>query len=73
MQKIWWVQAEGLVAALQMYVLTGEPVYWHCFSQTLEWIVKQQVDWKHGDWYETIDQDGRASGVESWTLEGPLP
>jgi mannose/cellobiose epimerase-like protein (N-acyl-D-glucosamine 2-epimerase family) len=70
-QKIWWVQAEGLVAALQMYGLTREQVYWRCFSQTLEWLVKRQVHWEHGDWYEPIDQNGRASGLKAGPWKCP--
>jgi mannobiose 2-epimerase len=70
-EKIWWVQAEGLVSALQMYRLTAEEVYWNCFSQTLEWIVKHQVDWQHGDWHETIDRAGKASGVKAGPWKGP--
>ncbi|MGH7929956.1 MAG: AGE family epimerase/isomerase, partial [Candidatus Binatia bacterium] len=70
-EKIWWVQAEGLVSALQMYRVTGEEVYWKCFSRTLEWVVKHQVDWQHGDWHDTIDQDGRVSGVKAGPWKGP--
>jgi len=70
-KKIWWVQAEGLVASLQMYRLTGEPLYWDCFTLVLDWIVKHQVDWKHGDWYETVDEEGRASGVKAGPWKGP--
>lgn len=70
-EKVWWVQAEGLVAALQMFRLTGEEVYWNCFSRTLEWIVNHQADWEHGDWYERIDQVGRASGVKAGPWKSP--
>lgn len=70
-EKIWWVQAEGLVAALQMYKFTGEQLYWDCFSLTLDWIVQHQVDWKHGDWYEMVDDEGRASGVKAGPWKGP--
>jgi mannobiose 2-epimerase len=69
--KIWWVQAEGLVAALQMYRLTGESLYWDCFTLVLDWIVKHQVDWKHGDWFEMIDGEGRPSGVKAGPWKGP--
>jgi mannobiose 2-epimerase len=64
-EKVWWVQAEGLVAALQMYRLTGETVYWNCFLQTLDWIVKHQVDWEHGDWHERVAPDGTPTGMKA--------
>jgi mannobiose 2-epimerase len=69
--KIWWVQAEGLVAALQMYRLTGEQVYWDCFSRTLGWVVKRQVDWRHGDWHDTIEESGRVSGLKAGPWKCP--
>ena len=61
--KVWWVQAEGLVSALHMYRLTGEEIYGNCFNRTLDWIVKQQVDWKHGEWHADI-RNGRPSGKD---------
>ena len=70
-EKIWWVQAESLVAALEMYRLTREQLYWDCFSLVLDWIVNHQVDWKHGDWYEKIDEEGKASGVKAGPWKGP--
>jgi cellobiose epimerase len=70
-EKIWWVQAESLVAALEMYKFTGEQLYWDCFSLTLDWIVNRQVDWKRGDWYEIVHEDGTASGVKAGPWKGP--
>jgi cellobiose epimerase len=70
-EKIWWVQAESLMAALQMYKFTGEQLYWDCFSLILDWIVNRQVDWKHGDWYEIVYDDGRASGVKAGPWKAP--
>ena len=69
--KIWWVQAEGLVAALQMYRLSGEQIYWNCFTQTLEWIVGHQADWQHGDWYEKVSPNGKVSGVKAGPWKAP--
>jgi mannobiose 2-epimerase len=69
--KIWWVQAEGLVAALQMYRLTGEEVYWNCFSRTLDWIMKQQADWEHGDWHERVAPDGTPTGMKAGPWKSP--
>jgi cellobiose epimerase len=70
-EKIWWVQAEGLVAALYIYRLTDNQIYWDCFAQTLEWISNYQTDWKHGDWYETVDENGTASGSKAGPWKGP--
>jgi mannobiose 2-epimerase len=69
--KIWWVQAEAAVAALQMYRFTGDQLYWDCFAQTLDWIVSRQCDWERGDWYEKIDENGRASGLKAGPWKGP--
>jgi mannose/cellobiose epimerase-like protein (N-acyl-D-glucosamine 2-epimerase family) len=70
-EKIWWVQAEGLVSALQMYRLTGEEAYCHCFSQTLDWIVKHQVDWEHGDWYAQVAKNGKPLGDKAGAWKSP--
>ncbi len=70
-EKIWWVQAEGLVSALQMYRLTGEEVYCHCFFQTLDWIVKHQVDWEHGDWYAQVAKKGKPLGDKVGPWKSP--
>jgi mannobiose 2-epimerase len=64
--KVWWVQAEAIVSALYMYRLTRQEVYRHCFCQTLDWVVKYQVDWEHGDWYERVAPNGRQFGNKAW-------
>jgi len=70
-EKILWVQAEGLVAALQMYRLTGEEVYWNCFLLTLEWIAKYQANWEHGDWYERVTSDRKPSADQQHIWKSP--
>jgi len=69
-EKIWWIQAEGLICALQMYCLTGDEIYLNCFSQTLDWIVKHQVDWENGEWYAQIDENGSPSGDKAGNKSG---
>jgi mannose/cellobiose epimerase-like protein (N-acyl-D-glucosamine 2-epimerase family) len=69
--KICWVQAEGLIGCLRMYRLTGEEVYWNDFSQTLDWIVKYQMDWEHGDWYQRVALDGKPTGMEEAEWKSP--
>jgi mannobiose 2-epimerase len=52
--KLWWVQAEALVAALSMYAVSKEPRYLSCFLQTLDWVISRQADWKHGEWHSRM-------------------
>jgi cellobiose epimerase len=70
-KKIWWVQAESLVAALQMYQLTKEDSYLKCFCQTLDWIAKYQVDWQQGEWYMEILPNGKPVGYKAGAWKGP--
>lgn len=69
--KIWWVQAEALVAALRLYHLTKEELYYHCFCRTLNWIVKHQVDWKNGDWHNEIRTNGQPWGDKAGSWKSP--
>jgi cellobiose epimerase len=70
-RKVWWVQAEGLVAALYMYELTGEERYFSIFTQTLDWIEAHQVDWENGDWYAVIEEEGTPSGGKAHGWKSP--
>jgi cellobiose epimerase len=63
--KTWWVQAEACVSALYMYRLTHEAKYLRVFEKTSDWIDQHQVDWKNGEWFETITPAGVASGVKA--------
>lgn len=69
--KIWWVQAEALVSALQMQCLTGDKMYFDCFLQILDWIVKHQVDWEYGDWHARIRANGKPEGDKADAWKGP--
>lgn len=69
--KSWWVQAEVLVSALRMFQRYGDPRYLKIFDETLRWVAEHQVDWQRGDWFETIDPEGRASGVKSGLWKSP--
>lgn len=69
--KIWWVQAEGLVATLYLYELTGEQKYWDAFAATYRWIEGQQIDWQYGDWHSSIDEQGKASGGKANAWKSP--
>jgi mannobiose 2-epimerase len=60
-KKEWWVQAEALVAMIEMYRLTGKPEYYTAFSETLDFVEKHQVA-KDGGWWATRAADGSAKG-----------
>ena len=62
LDKIWWVQAEAIVAAQFMYRLTGRQQYLDVFEQTWGWIESRQTDWQEGEWYDRIDRGFRATG-----------
>ncbi len=67
-EKIWWVQAEGLLAALKMYRLTREPQYLAVFERTWDFLNRCQIDWDHGEWHARIGPRGprREGKGDSW-------
>jgi mannobiose 2-epimerase len=69
--KVWWVQAEALLALLALWKLTGEEVYRAQFSHTLDWIYRHQADWNAGEWHARIDSRGRANGDKAGAWKGP--
>jgi mannobiose 2-epimerase len=69
--KIWWVQAEAMLAALTMYRLTLERPYLAVFRKTLDWIGTAQVDWIGGEWHRQIDPLGHAGGAKADRWKGP--
>jgi cellobiose epimerase len=69
--KVWWTQAEALVAALMMHQRTGEQRYLEVFDQTLDWVNRHQVDWTNGDWHANIGEDGKPSGLKAGPWKSP--
>jgi mannobiose 2-epimerase len=60
-RKEWWVQAEALVAMLEMYRLTGKPEYYDAFRRTLDFVEEHQVA-REGGWWATRAADGSPRG-----------
>jgi mannose/cellobiose epimerase-like protein (N-acyl-D-glucosamine 2-epimerase family) len=60
-QKVWWVQSEVIVAALEMYRQTRDPAYLEIFEKTWRFIDTAQTDWTNGEWFESIAPDGTPS------------
>jgi mannobiose 2-epimerase len=69
-RKVWWVQAEVMLGALELYRLTGETVCAELFLRTLEWVRRWQVDWQAGEWHAEI-AGGRAYGLKAGPWKGP--
>ncbi|MEM1715881.1 MAG: AGE family epimerase/isomerase [Thermofilaceae archaeon] len=65
LEKVWWVQAESLVAMLYLYKITRRERYLRDFEKQLNWIEGYQVDWENGDWFEVVLPDGRRGGLKA--------
>jgi mannobiose 2-epimerase len=70
-EKIWWVQAETLVATLWMYQQTRDARYRAYFERTLDWVWDHQADWRNGDWHMVVDSEGRPSGDKAHAFKTP--
>jgi mannose/cellobiose epimerase-like protein (N-acyl-D-glucosamine 2-epimerase family) len=70
-EKIWWVQAEALLGAIEMYRVTRERQPAETYLTTLEWIESGQVDWKHGEWHAFVPPRGKPYGKKADAWKGP--
>ena len=63
LDKVWWTQAEGLNALLLMHERYGRETdrYWLAFLKQWDFIQKFQTDARHGEWFNTVSEDGRAA------------
>ncbi|HST20063.1 MAG TPA: AGE family epimerase/isomerase [Blastocatellia bacterium] len=52
--KTWWVQAEAIVSALDIYCLTKQPIYLSVFEETFSFIENFMVDRANGEWHNTL-------------------
>jgi mannobiose 2-epimerase len=68
--KAWWVQAEGMTAALKLYELTGDSRYLSVFTETVDFVEAYQTDWEHGEWYSGVDEDGTPLGRKGAEYKG---
>ncbi|MFO0930821.1 MAG: AGE family epimerase/isomerase, partial [Gemmataceae bacterium] len=66
-RKEWWVQAEALVAMLEMHRLTGRAEYYGVFAQTLDFVEKHQVA-SDGSWWATRAADGAPRGDQRTSM-----
>lgn len=64
-RKEWWQQAEALVGLLNAYQLTANPKYWQAFEKQARFVLDNFTDYKHGEWYSSIDSDGKIDGTKA--------
>lgn len=69
--KVWWVQAEGLVAALALHGLTGDDLYAGYFEHTARWVLTHQADEAAGDWHARVIGQQWAEGAKAGPWKGP--
>lgn len=70
-KKEWWVQAETLVALLELHRLTGDPEHLQRFDQTLAFLERHHLA-REGGWYATRTAEGaplRNNRASMW--QGP--
>jgi mannobiose 2-epimerase len=57
--KHWWPQAEAMVGYFNAYQLSGEEDFALKAMGSWEFIKKNLVDSKYGEWYWSVDREGR--------------
>lgn len=70
-QKVWWVQAEGLVGFLNAHALSGDKRFREAFQAMEGWVWSRQVDTQYGEWHNTIEPDGTVSGEKGGVWKTP--
>lgn len=70
-RMIWWVQAEALVGLLNAYQLTGKTEYRDRFEQQARYVLEHFVDRQYGEWFNTIEPDGKITGVKTGEWKAP--
>ncbi len=66
--KVWWEQAEMLIALICAYEWTGQSRYGDAFVKLFDWVWTYQVDHEYGGWYVDVHWD---SGRPVTTDKGP--
>ncbi len=70
-RMIWWVQAEALVGLLNAYQMTGKTAYRDRFEQQARYVFDHFVDREYGEWFNTIEPDGKISGEKTSEWKAP--
>lgn len=57
-EKIWWVQAEGLIALCMSAVVNQNEEHWQRFVQLYQYVRKYFIHPQTGEWYSFLHRDG---------------
>jgi cellobiose epimerase len=72
-RKEYWPQVEGIVGFINAYQLSGDVKYLQAARGLWEYVERNLVDRKHGEWFWRINEDGRPDAtlpkVSEW--KGP--
>jgi mannobiose 2-epimerase len=66
-----WVQAETLLATLELFRQYRAAAHKAAFLRQLNWIGRWQVDWANGSWYPGLDASLRPEGDKASPWGGP--
>ena len=69
--KSWWQQADGLVAFLNAFQMTGNVKYRDAFEKEARFIEDKFLDREYGEWYTSIAADGRVDSEKVGPWKAP--
>jgi len=61
-ERVWWVQAEGLVGFYYAYNISGEQKYYDAFLKVWAFIKNYQIDKANGEWFWLSEKDRPETG-----------
>jgi cellobiose epimerase len=65
-KKVWWQQAEGMLALYQLYKTTGRLQYLDKLTKTAQWVSLYQRDSVNGEWYWGVDPTTNQPAKYDW-------
>jgi mannobiose 2-epimerase len=69
--KSWWEQADGLVAFLNTFQMTGDQKYRDAFEKQAVFVTHNFVDREFGEWYTSITAEGQVNAEKAGPWKAP--
>ena len=72
--KLWWPHNEAIIAALMLYINTGEQKYKEIFAEVSDYAFEHFSDHKYGEWFGYLRRDGLPTepACKGHTYKGPF-